>query len=86
MSAHPTCQLVYKVVLVGCFGVGKTSLFWRLKTGQFMEHHETEESGRCLSDRCTVNYVMQSGDVVQVRSAVTLCAACRDGTRATAMR
>lgn len=67
---HPTCHPVYKVVLVGCFGVGKTSLFWRLKTGQFM-HHETEDSGKCLSDRCTISYIMQSGVVVQVRPACT---------------
>ena len=65
MSRAQEC--VYKVVLVGSYSVGKTSLFWRLKTGQFM-HHEAGDaaSSSSVTDRCTVSYVMRTGTVVQV--------------------
>ena len=71
-------ECVYKVVLVGSYSVGKTSLFWRLKTGQFMEHQEAGDAASSLSvtDRCTVSYVMRTGTVVQVTTVAVLRYSC----------
>ena len=67
----------YKVILLGDYGVGKTSLFARIKAG---DQHDPSESSLSTSrssstqsdtiDHCVRTFVLESGKKVQVRAVV----------------
>lgn len=66
MAAAPTRGPTYKVVLLGELGVGKTSLFRRLKDNTFDEY-QTATTG---IDSCT-RVVKVDGETVMVRTTYT---------------
>jgi len=52
------------VILLGDYGVGKTSLFKRLRGEPFLERgHSTEGLG---TDRCTKSYTLKNGEKLVV--------------------
>lgn len=67
----------YKVVMVGDYGVGKTTLFRRIKADKPFQrterNSETSNVGSCSQqytdsiDFCTKSFEMESGKTVQVR-------------------
>lgn len=50
----------YNIILLGEVGVGKTSLFYRLKTGRFHENQST------LGEECFEKTMMVEGDEIRV--------------------
>ena len=56
---------LYKVVLLGDYGVGKTSLFRRLRDGSFAEGLSTSLSSVGM-DKCTRSFQMDNGTSVKV--------------------
>ena len=52
----------YKVILLGDYGVGKTSLFKRLRGEPF---HERSTDGIC-TDTCTKSYTLNNGEKLLV--------------------
>ena len=58
-------RAVYKVILLGCYGAGKTSIFWRVKTGEFL-NSGSEDTPTGVADRCLKSYTMDNGDIVLV--------------------
>ena len=57
----------YKVILLGDYGVGKTTLFRRIKTGRRAQRMDSRSSGYDDTiDCCTKSFKLENGKVVQV--------------------
>lgn len=63
----------YKVILVGDYGVGKTSLFKRLRGESFYERPSSTLSKGVGREKCTKSYTLHNGDLVTVRDMMKTC-------------
>ena len=60
----------YKVILLGDYGVGKTSLLKRLRGESFHEQSSSIKSKGVGREKCTKSYTLHNGDSVVVRGMI----------------
>lgn len=76
MSAYhrPRPEVLYKVVLLGDYGVGKTSLFRRLRDGSFADGTTpwTTDATCAGLDKCTKTFRTVDGKSVMVSDSLLL--------------